>query len=251
MPPFRGKARLGRLLAPAPDGLAVVGMRDGTAMTVDGRSSTERDVYWTGDYADREIRELARMLPPDPVVLDVGANIGFFTVGLAHAAGARVYAFEPMPRNVERLRENVDGNGFAARVVVTQTALGDAPGELWLAPEPGGASTGNAGPSSPDAAGAVRVRVRTLDHVAADLGIQRCDLVKVDVEGAELAVLRGGAELLRRSRPLIYVELNPYWMAQLGWAERDLFELVGPWGYELRRRRLSGSLENVLLIPRA
>jgi FkbM family methyltransferase len=249
-PSFRGKERLGRLLAPAPPEVVELRMRDGSLMTIDLRSPTERSVYWTGEYEPGAVRLLAGALPSGSVVVDVGANIGFFTVALARVAGARVYAVEPMPGNVARLRRNVDANGLGGSVTVVAHALGDEPGELWLLPESAASETGNAAPAAPGVAGAVRVEVRRLDDVADESGIDRCDLLKIDVEGAELAVLRGGEAFVRRFRPSIYLELNGFWMERAGWTEEDLAALVKPWGYELRPRhgRASG-VDDILLAP--
>lgn len=249
-PPFRGKERIGRLLAPAPPEIVQVPMRDGSLMKVDLRSPTERGVYWTGEYERAAMRRLRAVLPQRPVVVDVGANIGFFTIGLGRVEGARVYAVEPMPENVRRLRENVDANDLFDVVTVVPLALGDADGELWLAPESTESATGNAAPADPGAPGASRVDVRRLDDVAVEWDLDRCDLLKIDVEGGELAVLRGAAAFVRRFKPSIFVELNRYWMERAGWTRGDLGALAASWGYTVRRGPGRGSaVEDVLLVP--
>ncbi len=123
------------------------------------------------------------------VVLDVGANIGLFS--LRHArAGARVYAVEPHPEAFARLERNLAANGLGQRVTALPCALGAAEGWARL-------RGGRATPLTrviPDRSGAVRLR--TLDALAAELGLARIDLLKLDVEGAEVEVLRGARRVL-------------------------------------------------------
>jgi FkbM family methyltransferase len=249
-PRFRGKARVGAALQRALPGSPLVGttLHDGSRLEVDLRSPTERSAYWTGDYDSDVVRALAQRIGSGAVVVDVGANIGFYTVPLARA-GARVFAFEPMAANHARLVRNVAANGLEERVTAVRVAVGETEGTLELAPEPGGAETGNAAPAEPGAANAVSVEVRPLDALAAELRIEGCDLVKIDVEGGELAVLRGAAALIGRHRPLIFAELNRFWMERAGWTEADLLGLAGSWGYEAEPCRGAG-VDNILLVPR-
>jgi FkbM family methyltransferase len=156
----------------------------------------------SGRVNGTRIEILARLLSRDSVIVDVGANIGFYTIGLAvRLPAARVYAFEPIPSNLMRLRENIEANALGSRVRVIEIALGAAPGVLHLMPERGYESTGNAAPAAPDAKGAVCVSLSALDLVAAELELDLCDLLKVDVEGAELRVLQGGARLRDAGAP--------------------------------------------------
>jgi FkbM family methyltransferase len=161
--------------------------------------------YWTGNH-ERPVQEtIVAMLGPGGSFWDVGAHIGFMTLigsRLVGHAGV-VHAFEPMPANRERLERNI-ANNSAGNVQIHALALSDENGRLTL----------HAHESTPmwtlvasrAATEGVEVEVRTVDSLAADLGIPA--LVKVDVEGAELDVLHGGVETLRRGLTTVIVEFN-------------------------------------------
>jgi FkbM family methyltransferase len=141
------------------------------------------------------------------VVLDVGANIGLFA--LRHArAGARVYAVEPQPDAFGRLERNIAANNLGSRITALPCALGAVEG--WARLVEGRATPltrvvpdlpACRDPGEPVAAGTVRLH--TLDALVAELGLPRIDLVKLDVEGAEVEVLRGGRWVLPRVRRLV------------------------------------------------
>jgi hypothetical protein len=98
-----------------------------------------------------------------------------------------------------------------------------------------------------------------LDRIAAELGISRCDVIKVDIEGAELEFLRGGRGFLSRHRPVIFGEFNRVWMQKFGNSLAEVADLVIPWGYSLyhyvgrrgfvRLREPSVGTEHILLLP--
>jgi FkbM family methyltransferase len=162
------------------------------------------DLY--GEFSEHEVVLFQQIVRPGSVVLEAGANIGPLTVPVARAAGptGRVVAYEPQPTLAALLRRNLAANGLAA-VEVREAALGSAPGTLHLPPLDyrkalnfGGVSlSGRA-----DAADAVAVPVETIDALA----LPRLDLLKIDVEGMETAVLGGAVETIRRLQPLLYVE---------------------------------------------
>lgn len=140
------------------------------------------------------------------VVYDIGAWEGALTLFFARAVGAQgqVLAFEPNPGSAARLRENVGLNHFD-NVRLFELALADTEGQAWLDVPQGVASRGRL-TSHP--AGAA-VSVRQLDLLVAQAGLPPPDFVKIDVEGAELAVLRGGAATLARHRPDLLIEIHP------------------------------------------
>jgi FkbM family methyltransferase len=172
---------------------------------------------------------LRRRLAPDAVVADVGAHIGVVTVLLAGLCPkGHVYAFEPVAENHTHLAANVAANGLD-NVTVQRAALFDADGEIALeydAGYPGGSHVGDGGAAAPSL---------RLDTWARAEGLDRLDLVKLDVEGVELAVLDGAGETLRRLRPDLVVECNPVALPRFGASSyaallkrlRSLYPVVG------------------------
>jgi FkbM family methyltransferase len=272
LPRFRGKGRLGLALehlltdyAADDECLATFAGRDSTIVRVDLRSCAERYAFWTGEY-DRNVPRFLEVLDPGARVLDVGASVGLFTMPLARGLrerGGYVYAFEPFPSNYARLVEAISLNGLGETVTALQLALGERSGtiRLGMMEENEGATTGNAAAvrKGLEALRTAVVRCQPLDRVAEELGVASCQLIKVDIEGGELAFLRGGRSFIRRHRPLVYCELNYAWMALTGWTFQDLVELVSRWGYDVYRakgsrfvaaREPGKETEDVLLVPR-
>ena len=149
-----------------------------------------------------------------PVVLDVGANIGVATMAMATAlhGPARFLAVEPSPRNLAHLRHNLAANGFEPRVEVIAAAAGAEPGSLSFHESEFGAGSHlvSGHHLAGDAMPAVQVPVETLDRIVSARGLERLDLVKIDVEGFEPDVLAGGAGAIERFRPAIYMEFNSW-----------------------------------------
>lgn len=129
-------------------------------------------------------------------VFDVGANIGVFTV-LQATQGAIVYSFEPNPDSYSRLSRNVAANKLRDRVRLFPTALGDERGVGSLHVIGGGTTGGVVTPVEADAsASGVAVPIATLDEVVSTLPGSSIDLLKIDAEGSEVAILRGGERTL-------------------------------------------------------
>ena len=171
-----------------------------------------------GLYQREMVALLLRRLAPDSVVVDGGAHIGVLTVLLAKLCRlGHVYAFEPAPQNATYLRANLAANG-ARNVTVESAALFDIDGELALSFDdayPGGTHVGD---------GSCKVRSVRLDTWAAERRLDQLDLVKLDVEGVEMAVLDGAEETIRRFRPVTIVECNPVALPRFGGADyRHLF----------------------------
>jgi FkbM family methyltransferase len=154
-----------------------------------------------GEYSHLELELLLRYLKPGDVVVEAGANIGCHTLPIAQVVGAsgRVLAFEPQRILNQMLCANLALNAVW-NVFAERAAVGAVAGEIGVPPidysEPGnfgGVSLG---------VGAETVQVRTID----EFHLKRCDLIKIDVEGMELDVLKGAAGTIRRLRPTLYVE---------------------------------------------
>ena len=155
---------------------------------------------------------LRSVLQPGGVFVDVGANIGYFSLLAASLVGesGRVVAFEPLPKLVQQIRRSADQNQFNWLHVVPK-ALGKIPGVMSLA-----LAAGNIGGSSlvasQQSGNRVEVEVGTLNTELADF--ERIDLMKIDVEGFEYEMLVGAKEVLERYRPVLVLEFSPSFYAK-------------------------------------
>ena len=137
-------------------------------------------------------------------MVDVGAHIGYHTLNAARsvAPGGRVYAFEPIPSTAEILNKNVEVNGYSAIVQVVQKAVSDSSGRMEIYYRDA-RLTGMATLISPRYLGrafsTLSVETTSLDAFFSRIGWPSVDLVKIDVEGAEVRVLKGMSELARRN----------------------------------------------------
>jgi FkbM family methyltransferase len=135
-----------------------------------------------GLFEKNERKLFCDAIAPGCAVLDVGANVGIYTL-LAAKRGARVFAIEPDPRNVELLRHHVHLNGFDDRVTIFPIAVGDQEGTVTLFRAPGNSGHSNLF----EGVDPVRVPCKTIDS----LGLPPIDVCKMDIEGNELRALQG------------------------------------------------------------
>ena len=182
-------------------GGTVVSFVDGSQLfATRGMTGATGNVY-AGLHEFEDMGFVAHALRPGDLFVDVGANVGSYTV-LAAARGARCVSFEPIASTRVHLERNVEINGFENLVEVHGAAVGRAPGELLMTAD---LDTVNHVATSAEAH-TVRVPVETLDGA---LGDRSATLIKIDVEGFEAEVIGGAARMLAETPPLAFViELN-------------------------------------------
>ncbi len=205
-------------------------------------------LYFSRSYDDAELREVLRLVQPGDVCVDVGANIGFYALNLARAVGhgGRVIAFEPLRRNALALELAAELNGFGHLAVETDV-VSSRSGQQVAAICPTGysGSTRFQPPAEPPAKQAAAYQTVTLDDYFAAHGISRVDFIKIDVEGAELEVLRGAEKLLgsRHAPRAILLELDPENMARFDCVAGDVVDYLGRYGYAALLARRQGGLQ--------
>jgi FkbM family methyltransferase len=188
-----------------------------------------------GYYEEAEQRFCADYLEPGMTVFDVGASHGFHTLLFAKlAAPGAVHAFEPEEWNFHRLQTNLSLNGYG-NVVAHRLAVFEQPGELELNVFPHelygwhtfGAPTLEVEGELAKPVGQQTVTAVTLDDYCREHGIERIDLLKLDVEGAELEVLRGSAQLLREGRiGCLLFEISRQMVTGMGHDPGEVLDLV-------------------------
>lgn len=175
-------------------------------------------MYLDGEgYEQKTTTFILENLKPGDVMADIGANYGYFSMLAGPRIGpeGRVYAFEANPELQVRLKESIARNRFEGRVISTDVALSDEDRDgvdfyLSLDPAQAGISTmhpweehlkkGNLSGNNK-----IRVRTRSFDSWAIEAGLDRLDVIKLDVEGSELEVLQGMRKSLDRFRPRFVV----------------------------------------------
>lgn len=190
----------------------------------------------TGVYEPDVTAVVRRDLEPGNTFVDIGANVGWFSLLGASLVGpgGRVVAVEPNPSNVALLTKSAGENGFANLEVLT-VALSDRSSAVALETD---GSNGRivpieGPPQSPVRASWV-VAAQPLDELLATMALSRVDLVKLDVEGAEPLVLRGAASTLARYRPLIITEFFPRALDASPWGDAPGYlDMLRQLGYRL------------------
>ncbi|TAK11228.1 MAG: FkbM family methyltransferase [Anaerolineae bacterium] len=181
----------------------------------------EKD-YWLGTYEPDLQAALRELAQPGMTAYDVGAHIGYISLLLARAVrpSGRVFAFEPLPANLDRLRANLALNPQIANVTVIPAAASDRTGAtrfLLHASGEMGKAEGSAGRQAAYS-GAVDVAAIALDDFVYAQGHPAPGLLKLDIEGGEVLALPGMRRLLAEARPVVLLELHGPESAAAAWA---------------------------------
>jgi len=196
-----------------------------------------KQLFIAGRYEPNELALVSRVLSPGMVMVDAGANEGLFTlVAAARVGGAgAVLAFEPSPREFARLAANCRLNAFG-NVRLFALGLSDRNGIASLAVAAGEHAVHNVLgelPEKVELAQRLPVPLARLDEVPGIAELPRLDLLKMDVEGAEFGLLRGGEATIRKHRPVILFECSDELLKKQGGSRAALLELLQAWGYRI------------------
>jgi FkbM family methyltransferase len=183
-----------------------------------------------GDFETSELAFVSGFLKPGMTVLDIGAHHGLYTLLASRRVGrtGKVFAFEPSPRERKALRLHLRINSCSNVTVQTQ-ALGDenAEGILHVVESWAAGCNSLRPPDIPAQTSPIKVEVARLDDWLAKHDLQQVDFIKLDVEGAEFAVLRGATMLLgRRPRPVILAEVEDIRTAPWNYAAREIVSML-------------------------
>jgi len=259
LPDVRGRGRIAislrsLLIRAGADPIIEGRMASGHRMRLDCRVPSHCWAFFSGRYDDGKIAVLLSLLRPGGIALDVGANIGFYTVPLAihaQAIGSKVVAFEPLQSNAALLYHNLGLNNCLDVVQVIESGLGNesALAKIVLSDDfLTGGTVGNATIMS-DALYQERyaqfarteVKIDTLDRSWHDGG--RIDVVKIDVEGNETQVLEGGRNTIAAHRPVILIEVNRVHQAVRGINFDEAVPPLLPERYFFAELRASGIVQ--------
>jgi FkbM family methyltransferase len=200
-------------------------------------------------FETAELAFVERFLRPGMTVLDLGAHHGLYTLLASKRVGpqGRVISFEPSPRERRALRVHLTLN-LCWNVTTQGLALGDKETEtdLYVVEDWAAGCNSLRPPDVPAATSIKRVRVVRLDNWLHNCKIYNVDFIKLDVEGAELAALRGAAQLLeRKPRPVILAEIQDIRTLPWGYPAREIIDCLTERGYKWFRVAENGIAEEL------
>jgi len=223
---FPPLARLirGSINASVDEGLSVIevaaGLIKGYQVQLNLKAEKSR---WLGTYEPELQSALSEFLKPGMTVYDVGANIGYVSLMMAHQSGVtgKVFAFEALPANIERIQKNVALNKLSNVTIISGAVL-DKSGSVtfYVHDSVGmGKAAGSAGRREEQYKGEITVPGLSLDEFVYTQGNPVPDAVKMDIEGGEVLALPGMRRILREAHPLMFLELHGPESEKVAWEE--------------------------------
>lgn len=214
---------------------------DGVKFECDLRDKLARELYYYG-FNRRDSRVLRTFITPDTVAVDAGANIGYFSLLMAKWGASKVYSFEPFPETAAKFRANLSLNpSLSARIELCDCALSNYCGTTNMTSP----DKDNCGCNRIEGTG--DIKVSTLDEFCRNK--ERIDLIKIDVEGTEIALLDGARETLSRLRPVLMVEINQGTLQHYGKNSAELVSMLKSFGYKLSVATRFGGITPLDHIP--
>lgn len=206
----------------------------GFRMQLDLTDAEQAKIYFYGHYHERyEAQLVQQLLDVDEVFWDIGAHVGYFSLvaAITLKGTGQIVAFEPGSIAYARLAENVALNPFT-NIRICRLAVSDGAGEavLYLAGETADSSA-SLYPQGQDQDRREVCRTVPLDQFLLEEGLRRPDLMKIDVEGAELAVLQGAAKMLAASQPLLLIEMEEKNLQAAGTTKGAIQHFLTAYGY--------------------
>ncbi len=218
------------------DGLLVMTFRDSGVKFICSKGDKRLAPFDTlnfGRYEAEELEMQKKLMGPESVILDIGGNFGWYAIHIAKAFPAsKIFSFEPIPNTFSQLQKNLALNEIQ-NVIALPFGFSDAEGSFDFFFDPSlsvNASLQNL--TDKPTVQAVTCSVKTLDRWT-DENFNKPDFIKCDVEGAELLVFKGGAETLKKYKPVVFSEMLRKWTAKFNYHPNDIIRLFTEMGYSV------------------
>lgn len=204
-------------------------------MYVDLRSGVSRGIYAKGEFDPKVFEPICSALRAGGTFLDVGANVGFYSMLALDAVGSSgaVHAFEMDERPRRCLRKTIAHEGIS-NLFLHECAVGNQDGSIGVAMHE---DSGNSGVV--ETGGQRQIAMRKLDTWWHESGTRNIRAIKMDIEGAELLALQGAEEMLRAERPVMVCEADEELQARFGYGQKQLLDCLA--GLSYRAEPLAGT----------
>jgi len=200
-------------------------LHDRFYMLLNPTEHIQQQIFWYGYYEKELGYLLKKIVKPEDVFLDLGANIGYFSLLVANnSPSVKVISFEPVAGLFQNMNDNISLNNIK-NISTVNAAVGEISEENELfvsAPD-------NLGMSSfhqPEnySGKKEKVKVVAIDDWVKTSGLSKIDVIKLDIEGSELAALKGMKEVLQKQKPVLIVEVNPETLSMFNLKPSDIYD---------------------------
>lgn len=227
---------------------------DGINFELDLREVIDYSMYFEGTREPETSRALKILCKRGQVVFDIGANVGSHSLPIASYVGeeGKVYAFEPVPWAMNRMKRNLELNSFK-NLVLEAIALSDVNEEVEMkfrasfkiGSKSGIGQDGKIDDGWWSECEQVKVHMETLDSYVLNHHISHIDLIKLDVDGFEGKVIRGALDTLKRFQPILIMEVAPAWTEMRGDNMKDVLQGIEQLGYKFYKEIDFEPIENL------
>lgn len=219
---------------------------NGLYMHVNATDHIQKNIFWYGEYEKEASCLWQCLLKTDSVVLDIGANIGYFTLlAAAKARSGKVFSFEPVSFFRKQLKKNLALNGFR-NIDVLPLAVSDRNEEtdIYLAADD---NLGMTSLTPPENFSGEKEKVKTirLDAWLKAQHLSKIDFIKIDVEGAEKKVLDGMKEMLQIHQPVLFLEVVNTLLSGFGHSAKEIYSTLSEYNYQPYEIRENCSLKQI------
>jgi FkbM family methyltransferase len=218
-----------------------VAVRHGVKYRLDISDYVEHYIYF--GFSDDSHEELFRLAKGKRTIIDVGVNIGSVIMNLSrHAPDAAIFGFEPDPKNFAKAAANISLNDFG-NITLVKKGLGEKAAAVKLYRVNSANEGMNRILKNSEDAGGEEIAIITLDAFSEENKLGDMDLIKIDVEGYELNVLRGARHILQTRAPLLFIELDDENLKAQGDSAGALLRFLQDLGYRARRADNNASID--------
>jgi FkbM family methyltransferase len=259
--PFLSKFINKQFVLSAPAGLTDVivkkGILKGSRLKLNLQSESH---YWLGSYEDQLVQAIKDFCTPGMIVYDVGSDIGCISLAFARKIGnqGKVFAFEPLPINIQRIKEHITINSMQNSIQLIPCAVSDNNGkEEFLVYKKHILGKLASSPfRSYNYIDKIKVNCIFLDHFVYNEGNPSPDLIKMDIEGGGIKAIPGMSRLLFEVQPILFLELHGPEEQQIAWKylkknRYDVFKMEKMYPRLIKPERLDPeSREHIIALPK-
>jgi len=225
-------------------GKVIVVERNGLNYELDLGQLIDARIYYEGEFEPETSALFRRLVKPGMIVFDIGANVGAHALPLAKLVGTsgHVYMFEPTDWALKKLKKNLSLNLELTHVTVERTVLSDqdVSGQQYSIRSQWQAD----GVEGVEEKG--MIDHLTLDTYCTSHGIEQVDFIKLDVDGFETRILRGGVKMLESWHPTLLVEMSDYWQQQAGDSAEAMIGILDSIGYRYLSEATLEPIDDIL-----